>query len=174
MPHMSHICQLVYVHIWHFYVSIKLTAIKNVNRNSGIHTFYNIGIYPWKICMPHCTYVPLHGYCSLHIDPKNKTKQQFATLVYHPTATYVLTTDMPLKCDIYASFFMWRYQKTMAVYIPHMNSLQSTLSPQALVYIQFKLLAYAPNHICLLHQTCMSHCSSNIVYMKIPITAHNS
>ena len=37
-----------------------------------------------------------------------------------------------------------------------MNSLQSTLSPQELVYIYFTLftlLAYAPKHICLSHQT---------------------
>ena len=49
-----------------------------------------------------------------------------------------------------------------------MNSLQSTLSAQALVYIQFKLLAYVPEHICLSHHTSMSQCTSNIVYIKTP------
>ena len=47
-----------------------------------------------------------------------------------------------------------------------MNSSQSILLPQALVYVPFKLLAYVPEHICLPHQICMSHCTSNKVYMK--------
>ena len=37
---------------------------------------------------------------------------------------------MPLKCYIYttnSSEFMYRYQTTMLVYMPHMNFLQSTV-----------------------------------------------
>ena len=45
---------------------------------------------------------------------------------------------------IYGNYFMCRYQTPMSVYIPHMNSMQSTMSPQALVYLPFKLLAYVP------------------------------
>ena len=63
---------------------------------------------------------------------------------------------------------MCRYQTTVSVYIPHMNSLQSTFSPQALVNLHFTLFTYVPEYICLPHQTCMSHCTSNIVYMKTP------
>ena len=33
----------------------------------------------------------------------------------------------------------------MSVYMPHMNSLHSRVSPQVLVYIHFKLLAHALN-----------------------------
>ena len=36
------------------------------------------------------------------------------------------------------------YIKYMSVDIPHMNSMQSTFSPQALVYIHFTFLAYMP------------------------------
>ena len=36
---------------------------------------------------------------------------------------------MPLKCDIttYADYFMCRYETTMSVYEPHMNSMQSLM-----------------------------------------------
>ena len=52
-----HICKLVYVHIWHFYVSIyncyEPTAINNVNRNSGTHIFYimHATVYMYSIAL---------------------------------------------------------------------------------------------------------------------------
>ena len=51
------------------------------------------------------------------------------------------------------------------VYIPHMNSLQSTMSPGTLIYIHFTLLAYAPKQICLLNHTHMSHFTTTVVYI---------
>ena len=47
-------------------------------------------------------YVPLHYYCSLHLDPillhiKVQKKWQTATYNYHATVIYVPTTDMPLE-----------------------------------------------------------------------------
>ena len=63
---------------------------------------------------------------------------------------------------------MRTYQITMSVHIPHVNSLQSTMSLQVLVNIHFTLLGYASEHICLPHQTCMPHCTSNVVYMWTP------
>ena len=46
----KHKCQLVLLNIWHFYVSIyasyEPTTINNMNRNSGVHSFYIIGICP--------------------------------------------------------------------------------------------------------------------------------
>ena len=39
------------------------------------------------------------------------------------------------------------YETTMPVYIPHMNSLQSTMSPKTLVYAYFTLLVYAYKQI---------------------------
>ena len=80
---------------------------------------------------------------------------------------------MPLKSHTYATYankFMCRYQITMLVCISHMNSMQPTMSWQALVYIHFTLLAYALEHICLPHKTYMSHYTSNIVYMQTPLT----
>ena len=63
---------------------------------------------------------------------------------------------------------MCRYQTPLSLHIPLLNSLQSTLSSQALTCIQFKLLTYAPWQICLPHQTSKSHCTSNTVCMKMP------
>ena len=57
----------------------------------------------------------------------------------------------------------------MSEYVPHMNSLQPTMWSKALEYIHFTLLAYAAEHKCLPHHTCMSNYTSDIVYMK---TAH--
>ena len=59
--HISHICQLLHVYIWDYYISIYtsyvLTAINNVTRSSHIH--YTLLAYaPVKICLPHCTCVP--------------------------------------------------------------------------------------------------------------------
>ena len=52
-----------------------------------------------------CTYVPLHFYCSLHIDstlpPMSSKKQYIATSINHITAKYVPGINMPPKCQIY-------------------------------------------------------------------------
>ena len=44
----------------------------------------------------------------------------------------------------------------------HMNSLQSTMLPEALLYNHFTLLAYAPAQVYLPHCTCLSHSMSTI------------
>ena len=76
-------------------------------------------------------YVPLHFYCSLYIDPKSiytkckkKTIKTNVTLIYHAIAIYMPATNIPLKCHtyaIYAYYFMFRYQTTMSVYVPHVK-----------------------------------------------------
>ena len=70
--------------------------------------------------------------------------------------------------DTYTKRFMCRYETKLSVNMLHMKSLQSALSQQALVYMHFTLLVYAPEYIYLPHQTCMPHYTSNIVYMYIP------
>ena len=54
-----HISLLVHVQTWHNYVSIytpyELTAINNLTRNTGIHTFHIIGISSEQNCLPHYT-----------------------------------------------------------------------------------------------------------------------
>ena len=45
----------------------------------------------------------------------------------------------------YINYLMCIYDTTMSVYMPHMNSLLSTLWPEALVYINYISLAYAQN-----------------------------
>ena len=62
IPHISHICQSVHVHIWHTnmstYASYEPNAISNVTRNTVMHIFHIIGIWTW-------TNMPV----SLHICP---------------------------------------------------------------------------------------------------------
>ena len=53
---------------------------------------------------------------------------------------------------------MCTYQTTMSVHIPHINSIQSTLLPKALVYIHFTLMKDGPDQTCLPHCSCMCHC----------------
>ena len=38
----------------------------------------------------------------------------------------------------------YAHETAMSVYIPHLNSIQSAISQQALVYTHFTLLAYTP------------------------------
>ena len=48
------------------------------------------------------------------------------------------TINMPLKYHryaTYANYLMCTYEITELVHIPHMNSMQSQMSPQALAYI---------------------------------------
>ena len=49
-------------------------------------------------------YVPLHFYCSLHVDlaflHTSFKNQQTATFIYYSTAEYVPATNIPLKCHI--------------------------------------------------------------------------
>ena len=49
-----------------------------------------------------------------------------------------------------------------------MNSMQLIMWPEALVYIYFSLLPYAPEQICLPHCIYMSHCTSAVVYIQTP------
>ena len=46
--------------------------------------------------------------------------------------------------------------------------------PEALVYMHFTLLTYAPEQICLPHCKCTSHCTTTVVYMYTPTTAHTN
>ena len=61
----------------------------------------------------------------------------------------------------------------MSFYIFHMNSLQSTVQPGALLYIQFTLLAHAPEQTCLPHLICMSSITNTILYID-PTLLHTS
>ena len=60
------------------------------------------------------------------------------------------------------NYFMCRYQTTFSGYIPHMNTLQSIIWPEALLYMYSTLLEYATEQICLPHCTYMSHCISTV------------
>ena len=104
---------------------------------------------PLKKYAYHITYVPQYYYCSKHIFyphylTNEQKQQQIGTLIYHAIATYKQTTNMPLQCHT-CQVVHSNYQTGISAYIPHINSLQSTMSLQAKVYIHFTLLAYAPD-----------------------------
>ena len=71
MPHICHICQLVYLQISDKYVSLhashKLNVIKCGHKHWYAYTAH-FGICPWAN-MPATLYIhiPLYCYCSLHI-----------------------------------------------------------------------------------------------------------
>ena len=171
---MSHMPISSCAHMTHvsIYALYEPNAINSKNRNSGIHTFYMMGPCP-RTNMHAKLYmcVTWHYYCILHTDPTKQT----ATLIYHVTATcapkinniyHVYTT--------YANKFRCIYQKIMSVYIPHMNSLQATVSSEMPAYLHFTLLAYAPEHIYLPHHTYMSHCTGNTDYTGTHINTYVS
>ena len=71
--------------------------------------------------------------------------------------------------------FMCRYEVSMSIYMPHMNSMESTMQPRVLVYIHFTLLAYAPEQIYLLLWTliiplncyCSLHRDSTLEHLPV-------
>ena len=66
MLHINLICQKLHVNIRHIYVSIYASY----EHMAVVYIYFTLLAYaPEQICMPHCTCVPLHCYCSLHIDP---------------------------------------------------------------------------------------------------------
>ena len=91
-------------------------------------------------------------------------QQKPATFNYHAITTHVSSTLCPSKV-MYTNYFICRYETTMSVYIPHMNSMQSIMWPKALVFIHYTLLPYTSEQTCLPHCRYMSHCTSNVVYI---------
>ena len=155
MPLKCHIYQLLHVQISDNNISKcashELTALNNVMRNTGIHTYHTIGTCPEQICLPHHTYMPhctttavyiIYPYITVHTRQNNK-----------------LQLHLPCYNHIYA------YKK----YIPQMpymcNTLQATVWLGILVYIHSILLIYALEQIYLPHRRYISHCTNTAVYI---------
>ena len=156
MLHISDICQLVHMQISNHYISIDAlyepTAINNVASNTGMHTFHIIGICLWTNMPPTShTYVPLHCYSILHIDPtlldtevQKKWLQLFITMLL----PYMCHQVCPYICLIW---HQWNQQCDYKHW-----------------YTYIHIITYAPEQACLPHCTYMFHCSANIVYIWIP------
>ena len=74
MSYLYHIYKLVCMQISDNYISkyasYELTTIDNMIRNTSIHTFHIIGIYPWtNIPTRLHIYFPVHCYCGLYVEP---------------------------------------------------------------------------------------------------------
>ena len=127
MPFKCHICKLVHVQIGDYNVSIyapyDLTAINNVIRSTGIHTFLIVGMCPRKN-MPAILHIQvlLHCYYSLHIDPTllhiNKT-QHNSISICHVTDVYVpwkYAPQIPHVQIIWHAFMGEKYANIYATY----------------------------------------------------------
>ena len=144
--------------------SYSLTAINSVTRSTAIHTFHNIGICLW-INMPVTSpkYIPLNKYCSLPVDPHYCIYKKTGTFIYHAITTYLPKSNVFLKCHISAKLLHDTYENAMLVYRAQINSMQSIMWPDTLVYIHFILLAYALEQIQLPHCSHVSYCTSVLV-----------
>ena len=137
----------------------EFTTTNNMTRSICIHTFHIIDIYPQNKYVCHIAHICstvllLYSTYSFQIQFKKKT----AILNnYLAIGIYVLTTNMLLWCDIWKLVNVQVQGNYVSNYWCHMNSLHSTIWPETLVNIQLKLLAYAPEQICLPNYTCMSH-----------------
>ena len=104
-----------------------------------------------QICLLHCTHVLLHFYCSLHSDttlwyiksPKN-LKQVLYTLLPNMCQKEICSPNAIYST--YENQFICTYETTMSLYIPHMNVMQSTLSPGPLLYIHWNMPWYKYPH----------------------------
>ena len=155
------------------YISYELNATHSVTRGPGVHAFHVTCICPWTnvpvtlhiyvplhfYCSPHIdptlyTYVPLYFYCSQYTDPtllniQVKRLQLLFTMLY----PYMYQQQICLSNSKCANHILCRYKKTKSIHIAHMNSMQSTVWPGALVYMYSTLLVSAPEQMCLSHCT---------------------
>ena len=124
------LCTYIRLLCQYIYISYELNAINNVTSNTAIHTSHITDICPWtnRPATLHI-YVPLHFFCSLHIDPilmhASIKCQQTTTFICNTTPKYVPVTNVPLKCYIcqMPKLRMCISDGNMPIYMPHMSSL---------------------------------------------------
>ena len=103
-----------FMHTWHkhvsMYASCELNAISNVSKNTGIHTFHTIHIYPKKYvshitCMSHHTTTVVYIEIPLlHIQSKTTTTEKCNFLLpcyCQICANNKYAPEMPNKCHIW-------------------------------------------------------------------------
>ena len=145
---------------WHHMMPMALSVAQGTDASTGVHNSIKGHIIPQN------NYLNITNAMVWLMAHISKTKQQlqltFTILLPHMCRQQICS----IKCHIYVTYVTLFMCSTRQLHQqPHMNSLKSTLSPQALDYILLKLLVYAPKHVCQPHQTCISHYTSNIVYM---------
>ena len=113
MPHVCHICQLLYVQILDQYISIynsyKLNAINSVTKSTGLFTFHIIDICPGtNVSGTLHMYFTLHLQWILHLDHRllhiKVKKTTNSTFIYHAITIYMPASNVPLKCFWYAIY----------------------------------------------------------------------
>ena len=104
MSFICHICKFIQIQITgrneSIYASYELNGIDSMIRRNGIHKHYIIGICSsTNMSVALHIYVPLHCYCSGHINLtllQRAQKLENASLLYH-AAMYVPVTNLPPK-----------------------------------------------------------------------------
>ena len=81
---------------------------------------------------------------------------------FHAIAIYVPTKICPSNA-MYANEFICRYETTMSVYMPHLNSVQSIMLPDVLAYISYYW--YVSEQVSLPYYIYMSRCTATVVYI---------
>ena len=107
--YICNIWKLVHMQIQGNYVSryTSLSSMQSIKwLGTMVYIHFTLLMYgPKQIFLLHCTYVPLHFYCILHIEPTllhtSIENQWTETFIYHTTAKYVLKTNMPFKYHVY-------------------------------------------------------------------------
>ena len=152
MPLKCHICQLLHEQILNNCVSISTSYVfTSINCYTHIWHYWHITLNKYTCHTTHLcpTALILYSRSRPHITAHtSQNKQETATFINHAIIIYVPTTKMPLKCHINArcaTYFMCTYETTMSVYKVHINSMQSIMWPEALVYIYFTLHIYTSN-----------------------------
>ena len=132
MPHMKissfadtrELCQYIYT-------SFELTAINNVTRNNAIHIFHIIGLCTWKkyachiadACPSACLldYIHTQHYCTYQ---ENK-EMQYAHAI--AMCQQQICPFNATKCRI-PNYPLYINERSMQIYIQHINSLASNTS----------------------------------------------
>ena len=114
-------------------------------------------------------YVSLHYYCGLHMDitllHMQVQKEQSATATPYIIAKYVPGWITPLKCHMFKLVHVQIWDNYVSIYTSYEHTAINSVSMSTTIKIPFTLLAYAHEHICLQHLTCMCYCTNATVYM---------
>ena len=134
---------------------------------------------PEQNCLPHHTYVPLHYFCSLHIDPtllhiQVQEKSKKLQLVLPCNSQICASKNMFPKYHICPLLYVQiSDQTTLLVYMPHEFTVITNLARSTGIHIShiigicpytnMPIISYVCPTVSIMHSTCRTH-----------ITAHTS
>ena len=134
-----------------------------------IHCSFFLVYASEQICLPHHTcptalllWSTYRPHITIQTSPKKNPTifSRYSTYYCQICVRNIYASQMPhIQVSSCADM------RHMSVYIHCMSLLQSTSWPQALEYIHFTLLTYAPEQICLSLPICVSNCTNVVLFM---------